>query len=164
VTNQSLLKIRYKVIPRTLIFLFNESKVLLIKQNSEEKTGFGKWNGIGGHIEEGEDPFSSARREIFEESGLSIENIKLKFISIIPEKKELGVCLFIFSGICENIEVKESSEGQLSWISIDHLNEYKVMPDVPKLLKLVLDQTESNCPQIISYEDDVKGIKIEIVN
>jgi 8-oxo-dGTP diphosphatase len=77
VTNQSLSKIRYKVIPRTLIFLFNESKILLIKQNSEIKPSFGRWNGIGGHIEEGEDPFSSARREIFEESGLSIENINI---------------------------------------------------------------------------------------
>jgi 8-oxo-dGTP diphosphatase len=163
VTNQSLSKIRYKVIPRTLIFLFNESKVLLIKQNSETKPGFGKWNGIGGHIEEGEDPLSSARREIFEESGLSIENIKLKFISIIPEKKELGVCLFIFSGICENMVIKESSEGQLSWIRIDHLNEYKVMPDLQKLLKLILDHPESNCPQIISYSNDAQDLNIEIV-
>ncbi len=161
--NQSLSKIRYKVIPRTLIFLFNESKVLLIKQYSETKPGFGKWNGIGGHIEEGEDPFSSARREIFEESGLSIKNIKLKFISIIPEKKELGVCLFIFMGICENMEVKESSEGQLSWIHIDHLNEYKVMPDLQKLVKLIIEHSESNCPQIISYSNDAQDINIEIV-
>jgi 8-oxo-dGTP diphosphatase len=164
VTNQSLSKIRYKVIPRTLIFLFYKSKVLLIKQNSEKKVGFGKWNGIGGHIEEGEDPFSSARREIFEESGLTIQNIKLKFISIIPEKKELGVCLFIFSGICENMEVTESSEGQLSWICIDHLNDYNVMPDLQKLLKLMINNNESDYPQIISYSNDAQDINIEIVN
>jgi 8-oxo-dGTP diphosphatase len=163
VVEQSLPKIRYKVIPRTLIFLFNESKVLLIKQNSEIKPGFGKWNGIGGHIEEGEDPYSSARREISEESGLSIQNLKLNFITIISEKKELGVCLFIFSGNCESMEVKQSSEGQLSWININQLNEYKLMPDLPKLLELVLNHTKSNCPQIISYANGVEGIKIEIV-
>ena len=45
---------RYKVIPRTLIFLFNNNKVLLIKQNEKEKIGFGRWNGVGGHVEKGE--------------------------------------------------------------------------------------------------------------
>ena len=150
-TNQASSEIRYKVIPRTLIFLLNESKVLLIMQNSEDKPGFGKWNGIGGHIEEGEDPYTSARREIFEESGLEIVNIKLDFITIIPEKKDLGVCLFIFSGNCENTKIKESPEGKLSWINIDHLNEYLLMPDLPKLLELILNKSESNCPQIISY-------------
>lgn len=162
-TGQSLSNVRYKVIPRTLIFIFNESKVLLIKQNSEIKPGFGKWNGIGGHIEEGEDPYSSARREISEESGLSIENLKLNFISIIPEKKDLGVCLFIFSGNCKNVRTKESPEGQLSWIRIDHLTEYKLMPDLSKLLELVLNQTNSNCPQIISYSYDGQEINIKTV-
>jgi 8-oxo-dGTP diphosphatase len=154
---------RYKVIPRTLIFLFNKSRVLLIKQNSEVKPGFGKWNGLGGHIERGEDPYSSARREIFEESGLTIKNIKLDFVTLISDSKDLGVCLFIFSGKCELTKFEESPEGQLSWIDINHLNEYKTMSDLQKLLKLVLAHSKSRNAQIISYENDVEGIKIETI-
>ena len=156
-------KNRYKVTPRTLIFIFNDTEILLIKQNSDRKPGFGKWNGIGGHIEEDEDPYFAAKREIREETGLSIENIILKFIAIIPENKDLGVCLFIFSGNSEMKTIKESPEGQLRWISIDHLSDYPLMDDLPRLLKLVVSQNPGNCPQILSYSNDVDGLRIDIV-
>ena len=156
-------KKRYKVIPRTLIFLFNYSEVLLIKQNSDKKPGFDKWNGIGGHVEEGEDPYFAAKREIKEETGLSIENITLKFITIIPDRKDIGICLFIFSGNSEVKTIKESPEGQLRWISIDHLIDYSLMADLPRLLELVVSQLPGNRPQILSYSNDGKGLRIDIV-
>jgi len=163
VTDQISFRPCYIVIPRTLIFLFNHSEVLLIKQNSDKKPSFGKWNGIGGHIEEDEDPYFAAKREIREETGLSIEGIKLKYIAIIPDKKEIGVCLFIFSGNSKVKTIKESSEGKLRWISIDHLTDYPLMADLPRLLELVVSQISNNCPQILSYSNDVKGLRIDIV-
>lgn len=162
-TNQFSSKKRFNVIPRTLIFIFNDSEILLIKQNSDKKPGFGKWNGIGGHIEEGEDPYFAARREIKEETGLSIENISLKFITIIPDKKDTGVCLFIFSGNPKVKKIKESPEGQLRWISVDHLTDFPLMADLPRLLELMASQIPSNRPQILSYSNDVNGLKIDII-
>ena len=162
-TNQFSSKKRYKIIPRTLIFIFNDTEILLIKQNSDKKPGFGKWNGIGGHIEEDEDPYFAAKREIREETGLSIERITLKFITIIPDKKEVGVCLFIFSGNSKVKTINGSPEGQLRWISIDHLTDYPLMADLPRLLELVVSQIPNNCPQILSYSNDVKGLRIDIV-
>lgn len=162
-TDQFSSKKRYKVIPRTLIFLFNDAEILLIRQNSDKKPGFGKWNGIGGHIEEGEDLYFAAKREIIEETGLSIENITLKFITIIPDKKDIGVCLFIFSGNSEVKTIKESPEGHLRWISIDHLTDYPLMADLSRLLELVVSQNPSNRPQILSYSNDVNGLKIDII-
>ena len=154
---------RYQVIPRTLIFVFNNTEILLIKQNSDKKPGFGKWNGIGGHIEEGEDLYFAAKREISEETGLLIDNITLNFITIIPDKKNIGVCLFIFSGNSEVTTINESPEGQLRWISIDHLTDYPLMDDLPRLLELVVSQNTSNRPQILSYMNDVNGLRIDIV-
>ena len=151
------------MIPRTLIFIFNNAEILLIKQNSEKKTGFGKWNGIGGHIEQGEDIYFAAKREIREETGLSIENISLRFITIIPDKKDIGVCLFIFSGSSEVKTIKESSEGKLLWISINQLNDYPLMADLPRLLELVASQIPDNRPQILTYTKDVNGSSIDII-
>ncbi len=162
-TNQVSPKYRYKVIPRTLIFIFNKNEVLLIKQNSVEKPGFGKWNGIGGHIEEGENPYIAARREIKEETGLLIEDISLKFITIIPDQKETGVCLFIFSGKSDVKAIKESPEGQLRWISNEHLNDYPLMADLIRLLELVTKQNPNEFPQILSYTNIASGLRIDIV-
>jgi 8-oxo-dGTP diphosphatase len=162
-TNKISITERYRVVPRTLIFIFNESEVLLIKQNSDNKPGFNKWNGIGGHIEEGEDPYFAAKREIKEESGLSIINITLQFITIIPDSHDFGVCLFIFSGKSKVKTIKESPEGKLRWINIDHLKEFPLMDDLPRLLELVISQSSYNCPQILSYTFDTKKIKIDVV-
>ena len=162
-TNQFASKKRYKVIPRTLIFIFNKSELLLIKQNSDKKPDFGKWNGIGGHIEEGEDPYSAAKREIVEETGLSIENITLRFITIIPEKRDVGICLFIFSGYSDLKTIRESPEGQLRWIRISDLTDYPLMADLPRMVELIVNQIQGNCPQILAYSKKGEGLRIEIV-
>ncbi|HFC76670.1 MAG TPA: 8-oxo-dGTP diphosphatase [Candidatus Moranbacteria bacterium] len=58
----------------TLVLIYDDEKILL----GMKKRGFGmgKWNGFGGKVEEGEDIFESAQRELFEESCLKIKSKK----------------------------------------------------------------------------------------
>ena len=61
---------RFSVVPRSLIFLFNDQdQVLLIKGSPEKHIWADKYNGLGGHIEPGEDILEGALRELAEESG-----------------------------------------------------------------------------------------------
>ena len=54
---------KYHVIPRTLIFLFDSlNRVLLIKGSDKKQRWPGKYNGVGGHIESGEDILEAALR------------------------------------------------------------------------------------------------------
>lgn len=53
----------------------NESKVLMIKRTKDPYRG--KFNFVGGRIEDGEDLLDSAYRELFEESGITKEDIEL---------------------------------------------------------------------------------------
>lgn len=64
---------RYKLIPRTLIFLKRGDKVLLHKGAPHKHIWANLYNGIGGHIERGEDVLNAARRELNEETGLDAE-------------------------------------------------------------------------------------------
>jgi 8-oxo-dGTP diphosphatase len=62
---------RYSLIPRCLIFLQRADEVLLFKGSPDKRLWPGRYNGVGGHIERGEDVLSAARRELLEETGLA---------------------------------------------------------------------------------------------
>ena len=55
---------RYTLIPRTLIFLTRGERVLLLKGAPHKRLWANRYNGVGGHIERGEDVLTSARREL----------------------------------------------------------------------------------------------------
>lgn len=59
----------------TLCYIKDNNKTLMLhrikKQNDIHE---GKWNGLGGHIEQGETPEECVIREVYEESGLTLKN------------------------------------------------------------------------------------------
>ena len=72
------------MVETTLCYIIHEKKVLMMYRNKKENDFHeGKWNGLGGKIEEGETAYEGIRREVLEESGLIIKNPEL-----------LGVCYF----------------------------------------------------------------------
>ena len=56
----SLKRQRYTVIPRTLVFITRDERVLLLRGAPTKRIWANKYNGIGGHIERDEDIYSAA--------------------------------------------------------------------------------------------------------
>ncbi|MBL8118637.1 MAG: NUDIX domain-containing protein, partial [Anaerolineae bacterium] len=79
---------RWLTIPRTLCFVMNGSDVLLMKRSPHKKIFPNRYNGVGGHIERNEDPLSSARREILEETGLEVHDLQLRAVYNIDANQE----------------------------------------------------------------------------
>jgi 8-oxo-dGTP diphosphatase len=137
-TDQDVQSKRYKVVPRTLIFIFdNQGRALLLKGSSNKRLWAGLLNGIGGHIECGEDIQESALRELEEETG--IVGLPLSYCGqiMVNVEEELGVAIFIFRGDYNGDHVRESSEGRLIWVALDSLDNKIVMEDLPALLPRV---------------------------
>ena len=63
------IKGRWLTIPRTLCFVFNGDDLLLMRRAAHKRVFPNRYNGVGGHIERDEDPYTSAKREILEETG-----------------------------------------------------------------------------------------------
>lgn len=59
----------YTMIPRVLAFIEKNDEVLMIERAKKDAFAYRKLNGIGGHVEKGEDPLTAIRREVKEESG-----------------------------------------------------------------------------------------------
>jgi len=161
--NASVIQSKYKMVPRTLIFIERDEEILLIHKNKRDSYGFSKLNGIGGHIEKGEDPHEAAKREIYEESGLTIENLSLVAIIIIDIGINPGILLFVFKAEYPGGKLKESDEGNLVWMkrsSIRNLN--NLVKDIPFLLELADSYKEGSPLTFVKYLYDEKG-KLRIV-
>ena len=78
------------VIPYCLVYLKSRGKVLLIRK-SEGRSHEGQWIGLGGKLLIGEDPVSSAVREFREESGLNLEDPKLRGTLIWIDEAQCGI-------------------------------------------------------------------------
>ena len=122
-SDQGITPDRYMLIPRVLIFLTRGESVLLLKGAESKRLWAGKYNGVGGHIEQGEDALTAANRELFEETGLR-SALRLVGTVIVDAGERTGVCLFIFRGESEAGEPIESAEGQAEWIPFAGLEEF----------------------------------------
>jgi 8-oxo-dGTP pyrophosphatase MutT (NUDIX family) len=152
-------------IARTLIFIKNNNRFLLIKGSPDKNTWPNLFNAIGGHIEKNESIIESAFREIFEETNLSKESIhNLHLIGIItisiPEDSP-NIILFIFSGISSTTNVKESTEGSLHWLTPNEISDVAAVEDIPLLIEKILQSEETNSTFIGHYHYD-KNNKLHI--
>jgi 8-oxo-dGTP diphosphatase len=88
----------------------------------------GKWNGLGGKFEQGESPEECVVREVREESGLTIENPRLRGLLMFPGFKGDDWYVFVFTATDFNGELKENGEGYLKWIPDAELESLPLWP------------------------------------
>ncbi|MEL7644780.1 MAG: NUDIX domain-containing protein [Anaerolineaceae bacterium] len=126
---------RYTVIPRVLVFPLNpDGQVLLLQGSPGKRIWAGLWNGIGGHVEAGESVLDAARRELWEESGLTAENWTFCGQVSVDTREKTGIAFFVFRAELLTGQLLESAEGSLRWFNLDELGNFPVVEDLPVLL------------------------------
>lgn len=131
---------RWLVIPRTLSFLRHGDDVLLMKRGAHKRVFPNQYNGLGGHIERDEDPMTSALREIHEECGLAVTNVRLRAVHHIDAGATTGILLFIFTADALSRDfVDTGEEGTLHWVSLADLTQYDLVDDILILLPAIFE-------------------------
>ena len=157
VSDQGTLTGHYCLIPRTLIFLTSGDQVLLLKGAAKKRLWAGKYNGIGGHMERGEDPISSARRELHEESGLWVEDLFLCGLITIDAGESAGILIFVLRGEAPSRQVYPSEEGTPEWHNIEEALSLPLVEDLPVILPVVLKKYRGETPFLANYQYSREG-------
>ena len=121
-------------------FIKNNDKFLILKRSKNVKTMKDLWAGISGIIEKNETPLERAKIEIFEETGISEDQITLlkaademRVVSPQYRNHEWEVFPFLFES--KNPVVKLNWENSDSkWILANELKNYKTVPNLEKVL------------------------------
>ena len=105
----------------TLCHVIDGDKLLL--KMATRGISKGKWNAPGGKIDPGETSDECAVREVFEETGLNIKNLKshgpLGFH--MDGKEELSFTVHLFSTRSFEGKARSTDEGEVKWFGTDEI-------------------------------------------
>jgi 8-oxo-dGTP pyrophosphatase MutT (NUDIX family) len=125
-------------------FIKDDEQLLILKRSNKVKTMKGLWAGVSGIIENDEAPLKRAKIEIFEEVGITEEEIKLikavkemKVNSPQYENHEWEIFPFLFE--TKNPAIKLNWENsEFKWINVNELENYETVPNLQKVLLSLL--------------------------
>jgi 8-oxo-dGTP diphosphatase len=132
VTDQDITRDRYMLVPRVAVFIRRDDSYLLIKGAPTKRRWAGKYNGIGGHVERGEDILTAARRELLEETALEADLWLCG--TVVVDAGEIGVGLYIFTAEHSEGELEASAEGSPEWVRYEDVASLPAVEDLPVLL------------------------------
>lgn len=147
-----------KVILTTMCMVRNKKDGILI-QNRKNKD----WNGVtfpGGHVEKNESFVESVIREVYEETGLIIQNPKLCGIKQFQTKDDIRYIVYLFESNKYSGKLTSSNEGEVSWIKREDLNNYILASGFEDMVKVFEDDSLSEC---YYYKDETQGIKLKLL-
>lgn len=153
--DQRVIADRYQAFPRTLCFITHGEDVLLLRGASDKHIWPDKYNGVGGHLEPSEDVYTAALREIEEETGLTVHDMRFRGVINIPlDVHQPGVMLFVFTATATTRKLLSSEEGKPEWVPRDQLDEIDLVEDLPRLLPRVLAMGPKDPPFFAIYTYD----------
>lgn len=135
-------------------FAFNDYHVLLIEK---ERPAWqkGLYNGLGGHIEEGEQPIVAMVREFEEECGIVTEQSHWEHYAIMKGDDWVCYC-FRSRNVFDLSKAKQTTNERIKVINAFTLETYPTISNIPALIGLAMDD---HIPTLTTFDYGVKVVK-----
>ena len=111
------------------------SRVLVINRNDPG------WPGLafpGGHVEKGEAFADSVIREVYEETGLTIEQPRLCGIKQFRTEENSRYIVLLYRSDSYSGELISSGEGDVFWLTLEQLDQYPLTPHFEQVVEVML--------------------------
>jgi 8-oxo-dGTP diphosphatase len=137
-----------KCILTNICLVYQGNKILVIDRQKKD------WPGLtfpGGHVEKDEDFDTSVKREVKEETGLTIYKPVLCGIEEFKTENEDRYLMLYYKTDRFKGKLKDSKEGKVFWIDRKDLKKHKLSLDLERILKIMESDELS---ELIYYKKD----------
>ena len=128
--------------------VYQGNKILVIDRQKKD------WPGLtfpGGHVEKDEDFDTSVKREVKEETGLTIYKPVLCGIEEFKTENEDRYLMLYYKTDRFKGKLKDSKEGRVFWIDRKDLKKHKLSLDLERIIKIMESDELS---ELIYYKKD----------
>ena len=133
----------------TLCYLENSrgEYLMLHRVKKQEDINKGKWIGVGGGFEEGESPDECLRREVWEETGLTLTGFRFRgVVTFLCSDSSSDQFMYLFTATGWTGELNmDCSEGELAWVPKEKVPELPIWEGDRIFLRLLAE----DCPPFL---------------
>jgi 8-oxo-dGTP diphosphatase len=151
------------------MFVRRDGKYLVIRRSTLKKTLPNHVHSIGGKADLDEEPMHAAIRELYEEAGLRVKDIRCEAVVTEVWPKDhtspypTNWQIFYFSGEYTDGEITQTEEGELIWLTQEELMREKIFPSVKKILPYILDNYNGTVFARFRYTSDMEIVDENIL-
>ncbi len=137
-------------------FVHKDGKYLMLHRNPTKRIMPGVWMAPGGHREFNEGVFECARREIREETGLEIKNLRIKAVgnAFCRDINQEFYFTFVFADYDSGDLRENPADGELVWVTPEEMAKLpNLLSEIHHVLPSLLDGTD----RVISYKAEYEA-------
>ena len=128
------------MINSTLCYIEKDGYYLMIHRvKKKNDANHDKWIGVGGKFEDKESPDDCLKREVSEETGLTLENYLFRGIVTFVSNEWDTEYMYLFTADRFDGELSECDEGTLEWVDKKRLSELNMWQGDRIFLGLIAD-------------------------
>jgi 8-oxo-dGTP diphosphatase len=144
----------------TLIFLTHGEDVLMLHRRRAPNLGL--WNGVGGHLEPGEDPRAGAIREIYEETGLRVPEVRFAGLLTWEGYEIEAGGLYMYTAEAPQRSFHENDEGEMAWKSREWVfHSSEVVSNIRIFAPMVLDGVPPQIYHFVYHDGQIDRYEIK---
>ena len=133
---------------------------MLHRTKKENDINKDKWIGVGGKFEDRESPEECVKREVKEETGLTLKKFKLRSVVTYVSNEWETEYMYVFTANEFEGELVECNEGDLEWVDKENVMDLKTWEGDRVFLERILKddypfftaRLEYNGDDLVKYE------------
>lgn len=149
-----------------MVILRHEQRLLLLKRNKAPNAG--RYVPVGGKLEPFEDPYSAARRETKEETGIELSRLHYAGVLIETSPTRYNWQCNIYLADIPDLEPPSCDEGILEWVGFDRLHHIPTPPTDWQIYQYVirrqpfaLNAIYNEKLELIRMVEEIEGVVVE---